>query len=282
MTMLLVNTFDVEPWWTTVPPCVDTSRWNDMPDRSEAPLQQYMDLCDEAGVKCTFFFIGWYAKRFPQRVAEVVRRGHEAGCHSLFHEDVATLSTAEFRATTREAKALIEDAIGAAVAAYRAPSFSFPPDRCTELLGELSDLGFRIDSSITTAGRIHGGGYDKAHFRGPGSVKDTCGVDIFEVPVPGVAMFGREVQVFGGGYLRLAPRPLLTLLAGQESYQVLYLHPHDFDTDLPPLPNGGALGNLRRRINIGDLRRKVLDLFAVSEVRSCGELLAIAEATVHV
>ncbi len=276
--MLLVNTFDVEPWWATVPPCISFDRWDDMPDRSETPLHEYLDLCDEAGVKCTFFFIGWYARRFPKRIEEVVRRGHEAGCHSLNHEDVATLSTALFRETTAEAKALIEDAAGTSVVAYRAPSFSFPPDRCGELMSELSNLGFTIDSSISTAGRIHGGGFDKQLFPAPGNLKSIYDVDIFEVPVPGVSLYGRQLQVFGGGYLRLAPPLLLNWLERRETYQVLYMHPHDFDKDLPSLPNNGPLMNLRRRINVGDIRRKILDLFAKSDVRSCGQLLAENEA----
>lgn len=271
--MLLVNTFDVEPWWATVPPCVAPERWDDMPDRSEKPLNDYLDLCDEAGVKCTFFFIGWYARRFPKRIEAVVRRGHEAGCHSLWHDDVAELSTPQFRASTRDAKALIEDAAGAPVIAYRAPSFSFPPDRCPELLAELAALGFQIDSSITTARRIHGGGFDKESFPAPASMKPRYGIEIFEVPVPGVSWAGRDLQVFGGGYLRLAPRPLLNRLARRERYQVLYVHPHDFDEALPDLPNAGALTNLRRRITVGDLRRKVRELFAASTVRSCGQLL---------
>lgn len=272
--MLLVNTFDVEPWWATVPPCVRTQDWNEMPDRSEAPLHQYLDLCDEAGVKCTFFFVGWYAKRFPKRIAEVVRRGHEAGCHSLYHEDVATLSTKRFRDSTREAKAIIEDAGGTRVIAYRAPSFSFPPDRCSELIGELATLGFTIDSSITTAGRIYGGGFAEQQFPAPVSLMDIYGVDIFEVPVPGVTLAGRNLPIFGGGYLRLAPRFLLNRLTQREDYHVLYLHPHDFDPNLPNLPNSSALSNARKRIRLGSLRDKVLMLFEQCEVRSCGELLA--------
>lgn len=270
--MLLVNTFDVEPWWATVPPCVPNDRWSDMPDRSERALHEYLDLCDEAGVRCTFFFIGWYAQKFPQRIHEVVRRGHEAGCHSLLHEDVATQSLAAFREATLKAKRAIEDAAGVPVHAYRAPSFSFPPERCVELLSELKLLGFSIDSSITTAGRIHGGGHAKARFPRPANLMSTLGVDIFEVPVPGVTLLGKDLQVFGGGYLRLSPPALLRRIVRHEDYQVLYLHPHDFDLDLPSLPNAGRVANWRRKVQVGDLRRKVLDLFAAAEVRSCGQL----------
>jgi peptidoglycan/xylan/chitin deacetylase (PgdA/CDA1 family) len=249
-----------------------------MADRGERPLNEYLDICDEAGVKCTFFFIGWYAQSFPHRIHEVVRRGHEIGCHSLMHEDVASQSQTAFTAATRQAKEAIEDAGGAAVHAYRAPSFSFPPERCKELLGILHSLGFTIDSSITTAERIYGGGYSKSVFSRPSNLLSTIGVDIFEIPVPGVSFLGKDVQVFGGGYLRLSPPSLLKHIMKRQDYQVLYLHPHDFDRDLPPLPNAGKVTNLRRKIQVGDLRHKVLDLFARARVKSCGELLVEAGA----
>jgi polysaccharide deacetylase family protein (PEP-CTERM system associated) len=272
--MLLVNSFDVEPWWTSTPQCVDPADWGAMPDRSAGPMSEYLDLCDQAGVKSTFFFIGWYAKTFPERVREVVARGHEIGCHSLLHEDVSTQTTREFRSITTEAKAMIEDAAGVAVEAYRAPSFSFPPARCRELLGELVEMGFRIDSSITTAGRIYGGGHAADDYPGPMHLGESMGLDIFEVPVPGVRIANRELTVFGGGYLRMTPRPLLNHLARREQYQVLYLHPHDFDSDLPSLPNSGAISRLRRKLNVGDIRLKLLDLYAMADVQTCGQLAA--------
>jgi polysaccharide deacetylase family protein (PEP-CTERM system associated) len=270
--VLLVNTFDVEPWWATVPPCVSQEAWADMPDRSEEPLRRYLDLCDECGVKCTFFFIGWYAQNFPSRVRAVIERGHEAGCHSLNHEDVATLDPDRFRASTRDAKDMIEQAAGVSVRAYRAPSFSFPPERAAELFATLADLGFDTDSSVTTAGRVYGGGYSASDFPAPCSLQSKYGVDILEIPVPGVALAGRHIQVFGGGYLRLAPPSLLRRLARSQSYQVLYLHPHDLDRNLPPLPRSGVLSTLRRKLSIGDLSDKLRSLFAGSEVRACGQV----------
>lgn len=235
-------------------------------------MHTYLDICDEAGVKSTFFFLGWYAGRFPGMVREAVRRGHEIGCHSLNHEDVSGLTLAEFRANTILAKKMIEDAGGVAVSAYRAPCFSFPPKRTYELLQELVELGFTLDSSITTAGRIHGGGHEKSEFPAPANLLEKLGVDIFEVPVPGVKIATREVTVFGGGYLRIMPRPILNLMVRNQSYQVLYLHPHDFDRALPPLPRGSIVAQMRRRLHVGDLRRKLIELFAASEVKTCGQV----------
>lgn len=270
--MILVNSFDVEPWWTTVPPTVDRAQWDSMPDRSETPLMDYLDLCDEAGVRCTFFFIGWYARRFPERVRAVVERGHEAGCHSLWHEDVARMSPDAFRSSSAEAKATIEQAAGAAVISYRAPSFSLPLDDPAPLFRTLAELGFEIDSSISTAARIHGGGFSADRFAGPMSLAPVYGVDLFEIPVPGVSLLSREVQLFGGGYLRLAPQRLLDSFASREAYQVLYMHPHDFDPDVPDLPGAGRADNLRRRLRIGDPAAKVLRLLKTSDAVACREL----------
>lgn len=271
--MLLVNTFDVEPWWSTVPPSVSLDEWDKLPDRSEVPLRRFLDLCDENGVECTFFFVGWYAKRFPNRVREVVARGHEVGCHSLFHEDVALLSSEEFVATTREAKKILEDVAGEPVISYRAPSFSLPVDRIGEFFQAIHALGFRIDSSVSTASRIYGGGFSSSKFARPCSLSDVYGYDILEVPVPGVGLMGKKVQLFGGGYFRLAPGFFLDHVSKQESYQVLYLHPHDFDRNLPPIPGESRMMNLRRRLNFGDLDRKLRELYNHADVRSCRQLL---------
>jgi len=272
--MLLINTFDVEPWWTTVPPSVALEEWDKLPDRSELPLRRFLDLCEENGVECTFFFVAWYARRFPDRVREVVARGHEVGCHSLFHEDVALLSSDEFIETTSEAKRILEDVAGEAVISYRAPSFSLPVDRVGEFFQGIHALGFKIDSSVSTASRIYGGGFSSSDFSFPESLLEAYGCDVLEVPVPGVELLGKKVQLFGGGYFRLAPGFFLDRISKQEDYQVLYLHPHDFDRNLPPIPGESRMMSLRRRLNFGSLDTKLRGLYQRAEVKSCRQLLA--------
>jgi len=274
--MRLVNTFDVEPWWATIPACIPIAEWSSMPDRSEHQMHEYLNLCDIANVKCTFFFVAWYAQKYPCRVREVIDRGHEVGCHSLFHEDISRQSIQDFNASTKKAKLIIEDAAGVSINAYRAPSFSIPYLNYDAYLNELANIGFDIDSSICTAMRIHGGGFSRKEFSLPINLKLQSGKSIFEIPVPGVSFMGREMQFFGGGYLRVAPPKLINKFIKKESYQVLYLHPHDFDPDLPSLPNIGILGNARRKLRIGDLKQKVLNIFAGSDVYSCGEIRCLS------
>ena len=270
--MNLINTFDVEPWWATVPPTFPASAWDGLDDRSPQAVCEYLALCGEFGVKCTFFIVGWWAKKHPALVRRMVRDGHELGCHGLYHEDVATLSRAEFVRTTRLAKAWIEDAGDAAVVAYRAPSFSVPSN-LNGFFSDLLEMGFSIDSSVCTAARIYGGRRSHSDIPSrPEVVRDGESGSLLEVPVPGATGLTFEPQVFGGGYLRLLPQAALNAIAERQKYQVLYLHPHDFDLNLPRLPGASYLTNLRRRIHVGNTMKKVRALFAAHEVSSVGQI----------
>ena len=270
--MNLINTFDVEPWWATVPPTFSASAWDGLDDRSPQAVCDYLALCGEFSVKCTFFIVGWWAKKHPALVRRMVREGHELGCHGLYHEDVAHLGREEFLRITRLAKTWIEEAGDVAVDAYRAPSFSVP-NNLNGFFSDLLALGFSVDSSVCTAARIYGGRRgDSKTPSVPEVVHHGETGSLFEVPVPGANGLTCKPQVFGGGYLRLLPQVALNAIAERQTYQVLYLHPHDFDLSLPPLPGASYLTNLRRRIHVGNTTAKVRALFAAHEVCSVGQI----------
>lgn len=46
---------------------------------------QILDILDEYGVKATFFMVGDNARRHPELVEEVRRRGHAIGNHTMHH-----------------------------------------------------------------------------------------------------------------------------------------------------------------------------------------------------
>ena len=53
---------------------------------------QILDVCDSYNVKATFFLVGFWVDKFPDMVAEIVRRGHEIGTHSQTHPQMSKLS----------------------------------------------------------------------------------------------------------------------------------------------------------------------------------------------
>src|SRR5207237_250739 len=101
----------------------------------------------DAGARATFFVLGWVAERQPKLVREIQAAGHEIGCHGHWHRLIYEQTPQQFRADLWRAQAAIQDACGARVSAYRAPSFSITP-RSLWALDVLIDEGLTLDSSI--------------------------------------------------------------------------------------------------------------------------------------
>jgi polysaccharide deacetylase family protein (PEP-CTERM system associated) len=86
-----------------------------------------LDLLDEAGLRATFFTLGWTAARLPDLVREVARRGHEVATKGYAHHSVRDMtSAAEFRDDLARGRDAIEDATGTRVVGYRAPGWLAP------------------------------------------------------------------------------------------------------------------------------------------------------------
>lgn len=51
-----------------------------------------LDILDKYKVKSTFFLVGFWIDKFPHRVEEIHKRGHEIGNHSSTHPNMPTLS----------------------------------------------------------------------------------------------------------------------------------------------------------------------------------------------
>src|SRR5205807_2950050 len=105
-------------------------------------LPRILDALDNAGVASTCFCTGDAATRFPDRVCELLARGHELGSHGHAHRPFDTLSETEARAEIAESTAVLRS-FSAPVTAFRAPNLRFP-DRYLPLLEE---HGFVVDSS---------------------------------------------------------------------------------------------------------------------------------------
>lgn len=105
-------------------------------------LPRVLDLLDAEGVSTTCFCTGEVAERYPQRIADVVSRGHELGCHGHTHRRFDTLSEAEAHREILLSSETLRS-LGATVSSFRAPYLRFP-DRYLPLL-EAHE--FTVDSS---------------------------------------------------------------------------------------------------------------------------------------
>ena len=116
------------------------------PDPDEPSLAvgypRLLALLDELGLHGTFFIEGWNALHHPDRVLDLVRRGHEVGLHGWVHENFAALGKAQAEQVMRDGTVALRR-LGIDVRGFRAPG-GF---RGAHTVGILRALDYRYDSS---------------------------------------------------------------------------------------------------------------------------------------
>jgi len=193
-----------------------------------------LELLSKFNAKGTFFVLGQVAEKFPQLVKKIADEGHELGVHGYNHLQFFRMTRQQAYEELSSAKKLIEDIAGCEVLGHRAPAFSITPETKWGL-DVIAEAGFMYDSSIMPINGIRYGwpGFDKDIH----SLTTPSGRSLIEVPLSTVEVFGREIPLGGGGYLRLFP--FLFTKMGFEDIQkkrpvVLYLHPYELDTERYP------------------------------------------------
>ncbi|MDE6276687.1 MAG: polysaccharide deacetylase family protein [Muribaculaceae bacterium] len=79
--------------------------FDDGPIPEETPW--VLDTLDRYGIKATFFMVGDNVRRHPELLAEVRRRGHSVGNHTMHHLQGMKTLTSRYLADVEEAQALI-------------------------------------------------------------------------------------------------------------------------------------------------------------------------------
>jgi len=233
--------FDVEEYFhaLNLRPVAPQERWDEMERRVARTTREIVEKLAERGVKATFFCLGWVAKRDPGLVREIHAAGHEIGSHGMSHAMANELGEAAFLDEAIESKKILEDAISAPVAGFRASTFSIT-EKTRWALDCLSEAGYRYDSSIFP---VRHDRYGWPSFPRVPTVLDTKFGKLVELPMLTLRAFGMNLPAAGGGYLRLLPLKLLdTALHRMNAFGapgVLYLHPWEFDAEQPRLLRAG-------------------------------------------
>jgi polysaccharide deacetylase family protein (PEP-CTERM system associated) len=253
-------TIDFEDWYQGLEIPVD--QWDGFEDRIVPAGRRLLHLLADAGVRGTFFVLGYVADQHPELVEEIAAAGHEIGTHGYGHALIYRLTPAAFRADIVRSVRSLEDLTGAPVVGHRAPFFSITRDSLWAL-DILAELGFRYDSSVFPVSNYRYGIPDAPrwpHRIGPGED------GLMEFPVSTVRAFGRNVPVAGGAYFRIYPYAVtewaLRSINRAGRPFTFYLHPWEVDPHHPriPLPRRAALThyfNLRK--TEGRLRRLLRD-----------------------
>jgi polysaccharide deacetylase family protein (PEP-CTERM system associated) len=245
-------TIDVEDYFhaSALAGAAPISRWEQLDSRVEANTDRLLAMFDRAGVRGTFFVLGWVAERFPALTRRIHAAGHEVASHGYWHQLIYDLSPERFREDVRRAKALLEDQTGAAVRGYRAPSYSITR-RSLWALDVLIEAGYEYDASIFPIRHDRYGVPDAP--RHPHLLSRDRGA-LIEAPPSTVRLAGANLPIAGGGYFRLLPYAwtrwgIAHVNRAEQRPVIFYLHPWEIDPDQPRLP-ASAVSRLRHYRNL--------------------------------
>ena len=239
---------------------VSRADWSRLESRVVANTDALLEIFATAGVRGTFFFLGWVAEKFPALAKRVAGAGHEIASHGYNHQLVYSLSPDAFRDDVRSAKRLLEDLTGQQVRGYRAPSFSVTK-KSLWALDVLIEEGYEYDTSIFP---VHHDRYGIADAPRHAHLITRPAGTIVEMPGSTVRLGKVNVPVAGGGYFRLLPyvwtRSGIARVNRSEGRPVVfYLHPWEIDPAQPRFDVSTAT-RIRHYTGLASTRQRLVRL----------------------
>lgn len=249
---------DVEDWFQVgaFESVFSKDDWQGQAQRVERNTDAVLALFEKAGVKGTFFTLGWVAERYPALIRRIVAQGHEIASHGYDHKRVFLMDADEFAADLARARTLIEDAAGQAVTGYRAPSFSIDA-RTPWAHRVLAEAGYRYSSSVAPVRHDHYGWPESPRF----AWKPLPDSDLVELPVTTARLGNRVVAAGGGGFFRLLPYRFshwaITQVNGDGRPAIIYFHPWEIDPDQPRVADAPLKSKLRHYSKLSAMAGKL-------------------------
>ena len=233
-----VISIDVEDWFhildTPVVPVIE--EWGCLELRARDNMAVLLNVLAETNTKVTFFWLGWMAEQMPDLVRRCQNEGHEIASHGYGHLLAYKVGREKFREDIIKGKDILENITGDKIKGFRAPGFGIT-DETLWAFDVIKEVGYVYDSSIFSAPRGHGGVTKKTF--GPYLMNTKSG-SLTEIPMSLISFLGRQVSLFGGGYLRIAPQFLIKWGIAKLHYAnqplIVYLHPREIDPYHPRLP----------------------------------------------
>jgi polysaccharide deacetylase family protein (PEP-CTERM system associated) len=223
-------TIDVEDWYNS---SLDIFKDSDvphgsMPDKSVVDNTLVtLDLLSETNNKATFFVLGTVAQHYPDLVREISNRGHEIATHGYSHQLVYNMTPESFEEDLKISLDHLANAGSAEILGYRAPYWSITK-KSLWALDSLKKSGMKYDSSIFPIKRGLYGIHDAKTY--PNEIIDG----LWEFPPATVRLFGVNLPIAGGGYLRLMPYKVISgaIRKSASKYtRAFYFHPYELDPE---------------------------------------------------
>jgi polysaccharide deacetylase family protein (PEP-CTERM system associated) len=251
-------TVDVEDWFQVqaFAGIIARDAWETLPRRVEANTETFLQMFADAGVKATFFTLGWVADRHPGLVRRIVDEGHELASHGYWHQLADSQTQDVFREDVGHARRVLEDVGGVSVRGYRAPTFSINT-RNPWAFDVLADEGYTYSSSLFPIKHDLYGMPNAPRF-----AHRVGGGRLTEIPMTTVRAGGRNLPCSGGGYFRLFPYGLFR--AGLRRFNrqddasgVFYTHPWEIDPGQPRVSAAPMMSKFRHYVNLSRTKARI-------------------------
>ena len=274
---------DVEDWFQVgaFENTIARGDWDGCELRVERNVERVLALFDRAGVKATFFTLGWVAERVPHAIRAIADAGHEVASHGYDHQRVFTFSREEFAEDLKKSRAILEDTSGTKVTGYRAPSFSIDA-RNPWAHEELAAQGYIYSSSVAPIAHDHYGWRDAPRF----AFRPVAGAAMIELPVTTAMLGKRRLAAGGGGFFRTLPYGFSRWAIAQVNRDDarpagFYFHPWEVDPGQPRVADAPLRSRLRHYTNLTRMEAKLERLlrdFAWGRVDEVVQLESAREA----
>ena len=253
---------DVEDWFQVgaFENTLKREDWDGLELRVGDNVARILDLFDKAGVKATFFTLGWIAERNKAAMRAIVERGHQLASHGYDHTRVFTFTQQQFSDDLAKSRAILEDAGGCAITGYRAPSFSIDA-RNAWAHEVLAEHGYAYSSSVAPVMHDHYGWPDAPRF----AFNPVAGSDLVEIPVTTAVLANRRLAAGGGGFFRVLPYGFSRWAIRQVNRNegrpaIFYFHPWEIDPEQPRVAGAPLRSRLRHYTNLSRMAGKLGEL----------------------
>ena len=207
-------------------------------------INNYCAILQEHNIPSSFFVLGEIAKSISSTLNEIANNHNDIGSHSWNHTRPMTISTTDFYHDIKKSKEDLEDIIGNEIEGFRAPCFSLDRARLNQVKkAEFSYDSSRIDFSTHPL-------YETIDMKGYKLLKGNIYKldDFFEFQLSTNSVFGKNIPISGGGYLRLFPwyvtKKLIDSYLNKCELYTLYIHPFELSSKPnPQLPKTTKLHN---------------------------------------
>jgi polysaccharide deacetylase family protein (PEP-CTERM system associated) len=228
---------------------ISRKRWGHFETRFEQNCLDVLEKLDRVGSVATFFANSWIARRRPDLLKEVVRRGHEIALAGQRGVSFRFLSREALREQLLRDRAIVEQACRKRVVGFRVTDVFLGPSDLWAL-EELARNGFLYDSSFSPFLRAFSAEPWRHLIH---ENRFSCG-PLWEVPLASEKIAGLMIPIAGGNYFRQFPEWLVNRMLNRWDRRsahplVLYFRLWDFDPLQPRLRTGSLWRDFRHYRN---------------------------------